>query len=126
MDLNDIKDIDEYLYHFEEKLALRFFDERPYITSYYHSLKEEMSGIAYKNEIPFIERMRTLLKLDAKLQILHDLTRLQTEVTDGFDLSEHELIEIVENDSNTYYRETLGKRTSDSVPWKLSCLGDQD
>lgn len=126
MNFNEVKSIQEYLYYFEEKICPNFLNERPKVAIYYKALKAEMYHIEEQSQLPFLERMRILLKLDAKLQILYGFAMLQTELIDGLELNENEVIQMTENDCSTYYREILGKRTSDHVPWKLSCLGDQD
>lgn len=125
MNLNDIKDIQEYVRGIDKKMCPHFLATHPRVADYYDMLKSEICMIEHQKTYSFIERMRLLLNLDAKLQILLGLSTAQEEIIDSFGVSEEELIQIIESDCRTYYRESLGKRTIDDVPWSLICLSDQ-
>ncbi|MBO1141363.1 hypothetical protein FQS87_15760 [Enterococcus avium] len=121
MELCDLQKPEEYLEYYDNLVGIIFEGEYPNLTLYYKKLREEFIQVIEEESRNFLVRMRELLLIDAKIQMLNQLKNYNEEDSS---LAESEIIEMVEDSQFSYYRELLGKHVDEKIPWMLICMSD--
>lgn len=121
MELCDLQKPEEYLKFYDNLVLINFEEEYPNLTLYYKKLREEFIRVIEEENRNFLVRMRDLLLIDAKIQMLNQLKNYNEEC---YSLAEVKIIEMVEDSQFSYYRELLGKHTNEKIPWMLICMSD--
>lgn len=125
MKLNDLQSLKEYLDYFDKLIKADFWKTHPQLHTYYIKICTELIQIDEEEITNFILCMRKVLLIDAKMQMLVQFINYKKEKPEIFDLSEEEIIKIIESSKTSYYRELLGKHNNKQSPWTLICLSDQ-
>jgi len=125
MELHKIQKTSDYLEHFKKSVTNSFWKEYVKLAKYYQELCEEFLKIANDTEKHFISCMRNILLVDAKIQMLFQFIVYIENNPIGFELSEDEIIEIIEISKSCYYRELLGGSLYNESPWMIICISDQ-
>lgn len=121
MELCDLQNPEEYLNYFNNLVENNFEEKYPNLTLYYKKLCEKFKQVIKDENRNFLLRMRELLLIDAKIQMLNQLKNYNEESSL---YEEVEIIEMVEDSQFSYYRELLGKHTNEKIPWMLICMSD--
>lgn len=109
------KSLDQYFAKYDQQFSFMTECEYPLIYREYDKIKKEVyclvDQISSEN---FFSKLKRLLILDARIQIIQSLLELESEKT-----TEAEIIEIAKTDSWTFYKETVGYRLNEAVPHTL-------
>lgn len=125
MSLNEIQHASEYLSYFDQQFLHGVLRDKPVLTDYYCTLRHQMIELSTEEGNTLFEGSRQLLALDAKLQILFQLTQMQRELEKEDLFTEEEIIQMVETDSHCFYRELIGAKKTDAVSWGVLFLSEQ-
>lgn len=115
-----LKNFDFYFKHFDEHFYTdTFLYKYPFIYLEYQAIKQKLLPLStYNNQENPLNNFSLLLDLDAKLQILYELSHhIET-----LSLSEKDVLSMVENDSKYYYLEHFRNDKSSPVPHSLLFL----
>lgn len=100
---------DAYLAH-SQKVFAEFEGNYPQIEAYYQELSLHFRTTYYDNEAPLFIKMGRLLAIDAQLIMLSELFEGHSmEVLNDLGMSEVEVIEMIKQDKDCFYREITGE-----------------
>lgn len=122
MELKEVKNASDYLSHFNQafdKLNIHNYQE---INKYYQKLCHEFMNIVYE-EASFFDKLRQLLSIEAKVQIL--LLLMEYDVTSEMRIGEKDIIQMVEDDSQYFYRELTGLKRVSDISWSMIYLSER-
>ncbi|WP_430617557.1 hypothetical protein IGI86_003292 [Enterococcus sp. AZ188] len=101
-------------------------EDYPKISTYYEELCLQFETV-YNNqqENPF-RKWGELLRIDAQIQILLELTGLrQQDWMSEFGMTEEEIIQMIRHDKDSFYRELTGGNLHEKPKWGLIYLGEE-
>lgn len=122
MKLNSVASATDYLVYFTQKLNKLHINEYPELLEYYQRLHHEFLEISESDD-PFFVRLKEVFLIEAKFQIL--LMMIEHIESLDMELSEKELIQMVEEDSTCFYREMTGQRKNASITWSMIYLSEK-
>lgn len=109
------KSLNHYFDKYDQYFSLMTEYEYPLIYREYDKIKKEayylVDQISSEN---FFSKLKQLLILDARIQIIQSLLELESEKT-----TEAEILELAKTDSWTFYKEAAGYRLNETVPHTL-------
>lgn len=121
--MKHITTMQEYFSTLDQKLDKEFTGRYPKLNEYYQELKTACFEVIKNPQQNFFDLLKSLLSLDAQLQILLDYNKLFNsnfnEISD-----EETLIKQIKKDSSSYYREITGLQASSEIPFGIMYLGD--
>ncbi|MBO0461592.1 MULTISPECIES: DUF7006 family protein [Enterococcus] len=123
MELTDIQSSEEYLKHYREFTEKSFSTDYPLLNSFYKELHTRFLTVASKKGSPIFDQLRELLVIDAQLQILYEMAEYIEMLK--FEMNEEKIIEMIKNDSQSYYRERVGLTKKDPIPRGLIYLSEK-
>lgn len=114
----DLESLEKYFDYYETFFS-KNSGKHPLVERKYYEIKKEFNYLCCSENIkdPLIF-VSNLLMLDAKLQILYELSQNNTYLN----LTDNDVIRICETDSKYYYLESFEKKISDSPPFSLLFL----
>ena len=121
MKLKDVETPEDYLSYFFQKQEELDFASSPKLDRYFQQLCQSFLEIGMVEE-PLFLQIKQLLQIEAKLQIL--LFFMEYKKNDSLDLSETEIIQLINNDSHCFFREIVGQRKDSPISWSLINLGE--
>lgn len=122
MKLQEVKTAADYLTYFNRKSDELQLSRYPKVIAYYQSLCQSFLDISASDKALF-ERLRELLLVEAKLQILLILME-EERLYDAY-LTEDEVIKMAEADSHCFYREMAGLKKNAPISWSMVYLGEE-
>lgn len=124
MKLADVCTADEYLRYYDEQIDLTNIQKLfPKVTSLYHSLCNEFRELCETQLSIVFQIVEKMFRIDAQLQIITELLKQSSIIDDQ--LSDDELVRIIEDGKDSFYREMIGLKVTDQPPWGLMFLSDR-
>lgn len=121
-----IKEPDDYLNHSERMLVeAGMFEIYPKLGKYYYELCNQFKLKYYESNISVFNKLAGLLEVDAQIQILIEMIETLKTYYEEFELSEEEIIEMIQNDKKCFYRELTGNSNRDDPKWCLIYLSEE-
>lgn len=125
MELKNVQTAEEYLSYYEEAIEwTQVVKTFPKTYALYQDLGEQFRKEYHQASNKFFHSLRKLLEIDAQLQILTQV--FQRDFDWRFLMEDEDLVEMVIHDKQSFYRENVGLRTTDQVPWGLMYLSEQN
>lgn len=107
-----------YIGYFEE-LQHNHSERHRIITDYMGVLLRKLSNLdkmARDRNFDFYKNLLLVLEIDSKLQLLHFYLELNPEL---FYMSDHEIIDTVEEDYKVFYQEISNSESCNNVPYSI-------
>lgn len=122
-----IQEPDEYLAYSHLVLAdAKIFDELPEVKKFYDELCVEFKAVFSKPNNNFFTQLGQLLAIDAQIQILLELIVLTTDhLLIDLQMTESEIIQMIQRDRKTFYREITGGNIKEKPKWALIYLSEE-
>lgn len=109
-----------YFAYFDSLYSVAIEEKYSKIYTEYLLIREEYYQLATKPHLDWFIQMHQILQIDARLQILTDLLKIELKYPDCEDVfNESDIIEISRNDAKNYYKEVCGIRLNEPVPHSL-------
>lgn len=118
---------EEYLTYSHHVLSeAKTFDELPEIKKFYEELCVEFKAVFSKPNNNFFTQLGQLLAIDAQIQILLELVVLTTDhLLIDLQMTESEIIQMIQRDRKTFYREITGSSINENPKWALIYLSEE-
>lgn len=117
----DIQSLEAYIDYYEGQVFVPNFQEKyPNLTKNFFSLCEQFQSISNQNDVSLFLQVRSWLIIEAQLQVLV----LACKNIDWIQMTEKEILVLVNRDSKSFYRELTGFTKNEAVPWGLIYLGE--
>lgn len=124
MKLTEIRTAEEYLSYYEESIDWsRIASSFPATYALYTRLYEDFCLECHQASNHVFQTLRKMLEIDAQLQIMDEIFKRDLDL--GELLEDEELVNMIIHDKQSFYRENVGLRTNDQVPWGLIYLSEQ-
>lgn len=117
---------DEYLAHSSRILTqTTLLQECPKIKCFYEDLCTSFKQLVEGQADNYFLQLGQLLAIDAQIQILLELTYIAKEsYMNDFQMTEEEIIAMIQKDKNVFYRELTGGRVTEEPKWGLIYLSE--
>lgn len=121
-----ISGAEEYLAYSKQILSHSdIFKECPKIKGFYEELCTRFKEILAEQTDNYFLQLGQLLAVDAQIQILMELIGLVKEsLLVDFQMTEEEIIRMIQKDKNVFYRELTGRRVTEEPKWGLIYLSE--
>lgn len=121
MKKNSYETPESYLLNFTELYQLNEF---PLIQKTCLDLRENFRRISYAKYDNILQQIADLLDIDAQLQLFYEFR--QNDLFKEFNITEEEVVKMIEQDKNVYYRQLAGIGTNQSAPIGIIYLSEKD
>lgn len=96
----------------------------PLIKQFCLDLKEEFKVICFRKYDNILQQISELLEIDAQLQMFLDVFKY--DFFRELNLTEEQIIEMIQHDKNMYYRQLVGLGINQNAPTGLIFLSEND
>lgn len=117
---------EQYLQKLNEEIDVLYLkDCYPKIWEHYKYLRITFKNVCAQKTDSVFQQMRRLLQIDAQLQIIHFFFKYDQKIDRELFLKEEELLKLIVNDKDSYYREITGMKNTDLPPIGLIYISEK-